>query len=160
MDENCQAVVGADQILEGTYSNIEDYVVTFTNTGLPVILGPGDVGQTYSVTVQGPTGPPCWGNILVENKLAPTITCSDVILSCTDALPTAPTSAFDACSPVTVTYDDVVQANGCNGLYATIITRTYTATDASGNSASCISTISIERGTLADVVFPLSLIHI
>ena len=154
LDENCQAIVSADQILEGTYSNIEDYVVTFTNTGLPVILGSGDVGQTYSVTVQGPTGAPCWGNILVEDKLPPTITCDDVILSCTDALPTAPTSAFDACSGVTVTYDDVVQDNGCNGLYATIITRTYTATDDSGNSASCVSTISIERGSLADVVFP------
>ena len=156
LDENCQAIVGADQILEGTYSNIDDYDVTFTDTGLPVTLGPGDIGQTYSVTVQGPTGPPCWGNILVEDKLAPTITCENVILSCTDALPTAPTSAFDACGPVTVTFEDVVQDNECNGLFATVITRTYTATDASGNSNSCVSTISIERGSLTDVVFPLN----
>lgn len=154
LDGNCQAVVGADQILEGTYSNLNNYTVTFTNTGLPVILGAGNVGQTYSVTVTSPTGNTCWSNILVEDKTPPTITCQDVILSCTDPLPTQPTSAFDACGSVTVTHQDVVQDNGCSGTFSKIITRTYTATDGSGNTSNCVQTISIQRASLASVTVP------
>jgi len=160
LDNNCQAVVGPDQILEGTYSNLADYAVTFAsgpNAGQSVILGPNNIGQTIGVMVSNivnPSVPPCWGNILVEDKLAPSITCNDIVLACTDAIPTAPASATDACSAVTVTFDDVVVDNGCSGLFSQIITRTHTATDASGNTATCVQTISIERGTLSTVVFP------
>ena len=157
LDANCQAIVTADEILTGTGYNYSDYDVTFTDgarAGQAVHLGAGDVGQSYSVTVTGPTGLSCWGNILVEDKTKPTISCDDLILSCTDALPTAPTSAADACGPVTVTFVDTEVDNGCDGLYSNIITRVYTATDGSGNTASCTQTISIERATLAGVVFP------
>ncbi|MEM6966471.1 MAG: PKD domain-containing protein, partial [Bacteroidota bacterium] len=159
LDENCQAVVGADQILEGTYSNYSQFTVAFTNSGLPVLLGPGDVGQTYSVTVTSPTGNSCWGNILVEDKIAPTIVCTDLVLNCTDPLPTEPNSVFDACDPdVAVTFQDNIQDNGCSGTFEKVITRTYTATDDSGNSSTCVQTISIERATLAGVAFPSDVI--
>ena len=157
LDANCQAIVTADEILTGTGYNYADYDVTFTDgprAGLPVLLGPGDVGVTYSVTVTGPTGLSCWGNILVEDKTDPVISCSDVVLSCTDALPTGPDSASDACGPVTVTFEDTAVNNGCAGAFSDIITRVYTVTDGSGNTATCTQTISIERATLAGVVFP------
>jgi hypothetical protein len=152
LDENCQATVGADQILEGSYSNYNIFTVTFTNSGLPVDLNSGHIGQTLSVTVTGPNNS-CWGSILVEDKLAPTISCQDVILACNDPLPES-ISASDACGPATVTFQDQVQDNQCNGQYQTIITRTHTAVDGSGNTAFCVQIISIERGTLADVVYP------
>ena len=159
LDNNCQAAVGPDQILEGTY-NFADYAVTFAsgpNAGQPVILGPNNIGQTISVMVSNiadPSVTPCWGNILVEDKLAPSITCNDLVLTCTDPIPTTPASATDACSSVTVTFEDVVVDNGCSGMFAQVITRTHTATDASGNTATCVQTISIERGTLATIVYP------
>lgn len=152
LDENCQATVGADQILDGTYPNYNIFTVTFTNSGLPAILNSNHVGQTLSVTVTGPTNS-CSGFILVEDKLPPIISCQDVILACNDPLP-GPITAFDACGSATVTYQDQVQDNQCNGAYQTIITRTHTAVDGSGNVASCVQTISIERGTLADVGYP------
>jgi hypothetical protein len=155
LDENCQATVGVDQILEGTYSNYNIFTVTFTNSGLPVILNANHIGQTLSVTVTSPTNS-CSGLILVEDKLPPVISCQAVILACNDPLP-GPITAFDACGPATVTYQDQVQDNQCNGLYQTIITRTHTAVDGSGNVASCVQTISIERGTLADVGYPANI---
>ncbi|MFK8005314.1 MAG: T9SS type A sorting domain-containing protein [Saprospiraceae bacterium] len=155
LDENCQAIVEADQVLEGTYSNYNNFTVTFTNSGLPVILNSSHIGQTLSVTVTSPTNS-CWGLILVEDKLAPIISCQDVILACNDPLP-GPISAFDACGLATVTYQDQVQDNQCNGFYQTIITRTHTAVDGSGNTASCVQTISIERGILADVDYPANI---
>lgn len=152
LDENCEAVVEADQILEGTYTNYNIFTVTFTNSGLPVNLNSSHIGQTLSVTVTGPNNS-CSGLILVEDKLPPIISCQNVILACNDPLP-GPISASDACGSATVTFQDQVQDNQCNGQYQTIITRTHTAVDGSGNSASCIQTISIERGTLADIGFP------
>ncbi|MEN9638625.1 MAG: hypothetical protein RLZZ262_493, partial [Bacteroidota bacterium] len=54
-------------------------------------------------------------------------------------------TAFDECSSVSVTYMDELVGNGCSGQ----ILRTYTATDACGNDASAVQTIS-----LIDVVPP------
>ncbi|MFK7775147.1 MAG: T9SS type A sorting domain-containing protein [Saprospiraceae bacterium] len=155
LDENCQATVGADQILEGTYSNYNIFTVTFTNSGLPATLNSSHIGQTLSVTVIGPTNS-CSGLILVEDKLSPTISCQDVILACNDPLP-GPITAFDACGPATVTFQDQVQDNQCNGLFQTVITRTHTAVDGSGNVATCVQTISIQRGTLSDVGYPANI---
>ncbi len=155
LDESCQATVEADQILEGTYNNYNIFTVTFTNSGLPVILNSNHIGQTLSVTVTSPTNS-CSGLILVEDKLPPIISCQDVIIPCNGSLP-GPITAFDACGSATVTFQDQVQDNQCNGSYQTIITRTHTAVDGSGNSASCVQTISIERGTLADVGYPANI---
>ena len=127
LDENCLATVGADQILEGTYSNYNIFTVTFTNSGLPVNLNSNHIGQTLSVTVTSPTNS-CSGLILVEDKLPPVISCQDVIIACNESLP-GPITAFDACGTATVTYQDQVQDNQCNGLFQTIITRTHTATE-------------------------------
>ena len=115
LDENCQATVGADQILEGTYPNYNIFTVTFTNSGLPANLNSNHIGQTLNVTVTGPTNS-CSGFIFVEDKLAPIISCQDVILACNDPLP-GPITAFDACGAATVTFQDQVQDNQCNGSY-------------------------------------------
>jgi large repetitive protein len=48
-------------------------------------------------------------------------------------------TAFDACSSLSVNYTDDLIGNGCSGL----IERTYTATDACGNSATAVQLISL-----------------
>ena len=86
LDENCQGVVGADQILEGNdYGCYDNYSVTFADSGQPLILGPGNIGQTIEVMVTNPNGNPCWGYILVEDKLIPDLVCSDVTVGCNDS---------------------------------------------------------------------------
>ena len=88
LDENCQAVIGADQILEGNnYGCYDNFAVTFASgpqAGQPLVLGPGNIGETIQVMVTNPSGNPCWGSILVEDKLIPDLVCSDLTLGCAD----------------------------------------------------------------------------
>ena len=65
-------------------------------------------------------------------------------------------SAFDACSDVVITFTDEVQDLGCDaGGFSEIITRTWTATDASGNSSSCTSTYRRIIQTIDDILADL-----
>ena len=79
LDETCNLVLEAGQILEGVYNPNETYVVELDRT-LPLGNGPwqpgiltaADVHQTYAVQVTLPaSGEKCWGNISVEDKLPP-----------------------------------------------------------------------------------------
>ena len=63
----------------------------------------------------------------------------------------------DNCSnPVNLTYIDSFTDGDCGGPSGTVI-RTWTATDASGNHASCNQEITLERPTLDDVEVPLDI---
>ena len=63
-------------------------------------------------------------------------------------------TATDGCSAVNLTFSDTeVQKDCASGLIKTI-NRKWTATDASGNSKTCVQVINVARGTNADLVFP------
>ncbi len=111
----------------------------------------------------------CWGYLLVEDKLDPTIVCTDVTVFCNEGtspndlsnagLPGYPTT-FDNCDPsLDYDYNDVVVDLDCdtylNGIYITgAIERTWTVTDDHGNSSSCTQKVYLQRATLYDVAFP------
>jgi hypothetical protein len=86
--------------------------------------------------------------ITVRDTTRPTISCPpDMVLECpadTRTNATGVASAEDACSQVTLGYSDTV-SNSCSASY--VITRTWTATDACGNSASCVQTITVQDTT-------------
>ena len=66
----------------------------------------------------------------------------DATVSC-DNVPQAPTlTAGDICSTVIVDYNQTIQAGNCQGNYTII--RTWTATDASGNSIVYTQTITVQ----------------
>jgi hypothetical protein len=72
----------------------------------------------------------------------PTIACpTDVTLQCancnTDTNNTGVATSTDDSGIVTVTYSDLV-----NGVCPKVVTRTWTATDPTGNAASCVQTIT------------------
>ena len=64
---------------------------------------------------------------------------ADVTVGCDDALPTADIQAEDLCSELSVSLEEVTSGDGC----LTTVARTYTATDAAGNSTSATWTISV-----------------
>ncbi|MCC7505574.1 MAG: proprotein convertase P-domain-containing protein [Saprospiraceae bacterium] len=111
LDANCEAVVGADQILEGgPYGCYDDYIVELDKTApfgngpwVPAVLGPADVGKTYQIRVVDPenNNNKCWGNIKIEDKLPPVLVCEPKTIPCnasTDpsAPPTVATVSGDA----------------------------------------------------------------
>jgi hypothetical protein len=78
------ATITADDILEGSYGCYDQYLVMIVGKASNVV-DCGDVGKTFEVKVTDPiTGNSCWGKILVEDKMAPTIVCNDITVSCND----------------------------------------------------------------------------
>ncbi len=127
------------------------------------------LNQTLQATITHTIlGVSCTGNILVEDKFSPTIQCEEMSVSCTSAMDPEtigyPTVS-DNCSSLDsadLSYTDNNIDLACYTVYngqeiTSKIERTWSVTDDSGNTTSCIQTIYLERITLAQVVFPPSL---
>jgi len=91
LDEDCNYCLGADGVLEGgPYHCYDDYIVEVDKAApfgngpwLPACFTNADVNKTYQVRVTDPeTGNKCWGNVKVEDKLAPVLECEEVLLPC------------------------------------------------------------------------------
>jgi len=92
----------------------------------------------------------CEQTITVEDDVDPVITCPpDLTIECdesTDPSHTGFASATDDCDPdPAIGYADSEVQGDCP--QENVITRTWTATDESGNSAQCVQTITIEDTT-------------
>ncbi len=89
VDEDCEAYVGADMILEGgPYSCYDDYSVEIF-TQMPAITfgAHGNVSNpvspgSYWVGIYDEDGNNCWGHITVKDKLPPVMECRDVTVTC------------------------------------------------------------------------------
>ncbi|MFK8006772.1 MAG: HYR domain-containing protein [Saprospiraceae bacterium] len=168
LDENCQAIITADQILEGNnYGCYDDYIITSEDANGNII--PGNlidithVGTTITVTITDPvTGISCWGEVYVEDKVIPEFDCpADITIACSENAVPALTGApvITSCElSHTVTSDDVFTDFGQCSDPRAMIERTWTVTDDSGNSATCVQIITIAAVDLADVTFPDDLI--
>jgi hypothetical protein len=97
--------------------------------------------------------------ITIRDTIPPSISAPpDLVLQCpanTSTNATGVAAAYDGCSTVTVTYSDVV-SNTCGG--SKIIARTWTATDACGNSATALQTITVRDTTPPTITAPPSLV--
>ena len=90
LDQDCQYEIQPDDVLEGTYGCFDDYEVHMDVTlpfgngpWIPAIVDGDDIGETYQVRVTHlVSGNMCWGEITVEDKLAPEMECVNVELSC------------------------------------------------------------------------------
>ncbi len=133
----------------------DDIAITFTDATTQTATGCGQynyvITRTWTATDPCGNATTCDQIITVEDTTAPVITCpADVTGSCTDSTLPADTgmaTAMDNCSAdseVVITFADATTQtpDGC-GQFTFVITRTWTATDACGNSADCVQTISI-----------------
>jgi hypothetical protein len=166
IDADCVESVGADDVLEGTYFCLDDYRVEVDKT-LPYGNGPwtladfnaSDIGKTYQYRVVRITGTAniCWGDIKIEDKLVPALTCpTDVTIACSESTTPAVTGqvGITDCSATTTVIDDDIQDNGECGSPRQVITRTFIVTDAWGNQALCQQTITVKAFDLAELVMP------
>lgn len=181
IDEQCVGQITPDVILEGdSYGCYDNYDIYSTEPGVQIIDGnlqaEAYIGQLLEVCIEDTTtGNYCCGMINLEDKLPPVLECTNDTLSCTadtdpltiNLFPVPDDSQIiplqnggfavtgvDNCNASTLTYEDEVEVNMCEGDYIQIITRTWTATDLSGNTASCTQMIYLERGLFEEIVFP------
>lgn len=118
------------------------------------------IGQTLSVTITDQaTQDFCVGYLRISDSRPPFFTnCGPVTATCAAATSPeeigAPLVADNCIGDIDLSFIDVIQEGNCleNNLF--VIERTWTATDASGNSTQCLQTITVDRPNLNDVVFP------
>jgi len=120
------------------------------------------LGQELMVVVtELPTGNSCMSTIFIEDKLRPTLVCTSDTLPCNVDIASIDFEAY--IESVTDNCDDepslwhsyVIQNLPCNANHFTQqILVTWTATDDSGNSATCQDVIYLRKPSLGEVVFP------
>jgi len=143
VDADCQACIGADDVLEGgLYGCYDDYIVELDKTlpygngpWVPACVGPSDIGKTYQVRVTDPEQNPvnrCWGSVKIEDKVAPQLTCVDYTFAC----------------------NSNIDPYGINNI---LVNGTYVSTDVpvaipDANPAGATATINVpDNGTILDV---------
>ncbi|HEY3028293.1 MAG TPA: DNA/RNA non-specific endonuclease, partial [Pyrinomonadaceae bacterium] len=114
------------------------------------------ITRTWTATDANGNTSTCTQTITVQDTTPPAISCpADTTVSCdtsTEPTATGTATATDSCSTATVTYSDAVTPGACAGSYT--ITRTWTGTDASGNSSSCAQTITVVDTTPPVITCP------
>lgn len=153
VNENCEADLNADDIVEGYTGDFNDFIlvaITMAYDTVPLPI-PGDyVGQTLAIkAIHLPTGNHCWGEALIEDKWAPQIFCQNHTIQCFEAPLPLPT-AIDNCDAHPTIHDagQTVTGNPCSGV---TITKWYTATDDHGNeSIPCSQVFTTVQPSLPD----------
>lgn len=184
MNPSCELTFSPDQFLEDQQFPNSSYDIMLRDIEADTIIPNGTIGFAYVgkvlevKVIHECSGNSCWSYAKIEDKSIPDMVCpADVTISCEHlndlsitgfpALPDGAVSTpvvgtsntwivngFDKCSNVTLKYKDVVVDNACTGPYSSIITRTWSITDDSGNESSCSHSISVIRASLDDVVMP------
>ena len=152
LDANCNFTLNPDALLEGQPVCAESFIYEI-NDEPAVAVDASYLGQniTFRVTNTA-TGNSCWGNALIEDKLAPQITgCEADTLTCLQNPDPVSEGGdvlepiFSDCSDFFTFYTDDVVSGGCADEFSQIITRTWTATDIGGFTATCAQIIYVER---------------
>lgn len=168
LGSECNKEITPEMILTGgPYGCFDNYVVV-VGEGTPMDFTPistspfvtlTELDQLLVAKVTDPeTENTCWGYVLVENKRDPEILCpSDVRVACnadTDPESLGEVELLSCVPNAIIRFDDeVFEFNECDTIRTRIL-RTWTVTDVSGRSSSCVQTIEIETFNLLDVVYP------
>ena len=183
MDGDCNAFVTPSMLLEGEDPNCDEdnyplggftqiTITTLQGQPVPNPIPASYFGQTLKYSAKHIfTCNSCWGNLKLEDKLAPEIECSDIHLNCAITnyspnylesvlgLDNAFPEVFD-CATFTLTNSDTWHDVACNESVnghddiSAYTERIWTATDSWGNSATCVQYIYFDRLHVYDVVFP------
>ncbi len=158
-------------------------VMNGTNV-IPQPLTSAILNLVLTVKVTDLTGNACWGTIKVEDKAAPTLACaaSPQNVNCAiqnlsisetpriifDNIPNNNiadvniTGIFGApvvtenCGLYTLSYSDVVDDKDCTAAgISAVVSRTWVAIDAQGNSSNCTIVYNMQRQLIASVTLPV-----
>jgi len=179
LDQNCEAALMPDDILEGNNCQNGALQVQARINGVWVpaignfVATAANINQTVQVRVRDLiSGNFCTSNILVQDKWAPKLTCSDVFLNCavTNYAPAYLLDVLDIdhayplveenCGTYSLSHIDTWNdlsctgsINGITGLSAYVV-RKWTAVDGSGNTATCNQYLYFDRRNAFEVTLP------
>ncbi|MDA9774187.1 T9SS type A sorting domain-containing protein [Saprospiraceae bacterium] len=164
LSNSCILEITSDIILESPEFPEDSYEISVLDENgnpAPTTLDGSYVGQTVEITVTHLcSGNKCWGNVTIEDKLAPVIECENDTLTCAEFATYSamePTLVSDNCGDATFTSTTTQIQQGCTDEFYTILEVTWVATDASGNSsAPCTQMIFVEKTTISELTYPLN----
>ena len=186
MDQTCVKTIQAQEILATPFSCYNTFSVEILNTNLGATVTAVEVGKIFDVKVKhSVSGNSCWGKVRIEDKLAPKFTCpSDATISCEtanmkpsliekvafDNIPdnniadTSVTGIYglpvvaENCTGYTLSYFDIIDDKDCTSAgISAVITRTWRAKDAHGNTSMCVVKYTLTRLSISAVLFPTDL---
>jgi len=132
--------------------------VTETSSGAGSASSPLIITRTFTATDSAGNSASDNQIITVIDPTSPTITSpADLAFQCASEIPAANSgdaTAADNCAAPTVTVADVSNNGAGSAASPLIITRTFTATDAAGNTASDSQTITVVDSTAPSVSAP------
>lgn len=183
LDQNCEQLLDLALVfnnITGLPSNLFR-VSLFDSQGIELatpLLTTQHIGLSLDYKVSFTcSGNSCWGTVTVNDYLPPSFACSDVTVSCINSIdpsdigfPFGPDAVIiqqtnnqlvveglDACSLSDVSYTDSNFDYDCSSSqYEQRITRSWVATDAEGNSSSCIQQIYTLKLDINSVALPLN----
>lgn len=167
LDQNCQAIVTAAMVINDTLNACPggQYVVRVLSYKKAIPTSPmvteNEIGKALQVEItEVISGNKCWGDLVVEDKLAPVITCHNDTVPCFFAAVRKPT-VVDNCTLIAgrndslVLLDEQITPLTCNLYYIKQVIRTWMAIDYYGNkSAPCKDTILLKRFDTSKVKCP------
>jgi len=123
----------------------------------PVGTCPTVITRVYKATDDCGNEAFCQQIITVDDQTSPVLSgCpADVTVDCGGVPASANVTATDNCSGVTVSFNEVTTPGSCD--YDYVVTRTWTATDDCGNSASCTQTITVQDNIAPTITCPADL---
>ncbi len=155
LDPDCLAFITPDMVLEGDVPCDDDFGVSIEDhqgNAVPNPISGGWIGELLTVTVTHlPTGNSCWGQIIVEDKLKPELTCNNPTIPCTVDIQNAPRpSGTDNCdnNPDEKLLELIlIDDDGCDDDIVRY-QRTWIAIDDYGNESDpCTDTVMVQRPT-------------
>lgn len=167
LDENCEIILTADAILEAEESCPGPKSLQVkTQSGEMVADGPAPVtingdyaDQVLTITViDDNSGNTCWGYLLIQDKQVPNVNCTAMEVLCSESLEPENIGFADITDNCDTDLDlqffDEIDNGDCANGVNTTITRTWIATDDSGNQNTCEQIITLTRPDISTVVFP------
>jgi len=162
LDQNCEAEitpamggVGIEPVCNSYYTvELYDQYGNLMPTDTVDFSHVGEL-LTYKI-IEPECGNACWGNLLVDYKLAPVIDCpADITIPCAmlDFLCFPPATGGCVGFQVTLASETSTKLD-CDPNFTKIIERTYKACDDFGNCSTCTQTISLERLDFDNIKFP------
>ena len=165
LDGNCEALITPTMMLNDDETSCPGgvfYVEVLDADGELLPTSPmvtGDyIGQTLTVGVYDENSTNnCWGEIFIEDKMAPVISCQSITMACSDlSVYPGPTVVENCGSYEIIMLNETETVLNCDPDYIKEVVRTYHAIDDSGNvSNTCSQTILLERVDFESVVCPL-----
>jgi len=158
----CSAGTNPSNTGTATATDNCDATPTLTFSDVTVAGGPQTfvIHRTWIATDDCGNSSTCIQLITVHDSTPPIITCpANVTVQCTaSTLPpaTGSATATDNCDPaVAITFNDITTGGACP--QELTISRTWVATDACGNTATCIQTIFVDDSTGPAITCPANI---